>query len=170
MRIPLDVDVTSFVKISVVLDLLIEENRSFSRGRLIRLDRLAEKSNGGRPPGQSLAEHSAGELAIARRVEAKDLRQRDCDVCVADGRLIDESRLEVRPERGHVVEAVVAAESAVHPLALLQPRVGDLHGSHQAIARIRREGLEVHRDCRTGSAVEPLRLIELSGSAPGTSP
>ena len=88
------------------------------------------------------------------------------------GQRIDIAGFEVRPDRGHEVHGVAAAETAMHALALPQHGVGDLRPSSWSAPRSLLDiGAEIDDDRRASASPPcPCRLMLDIGSVPGNRP
>ncbi len=75
------------------------------------------------------SDHPPNQFALVWNLETENEREGLADIGIADGYLIDEPRLEVRPDRGHEIHGIGPAKAAMHALTLLIAGVGDDDGT-----------------------------------------
>src|ERR1700730_12023399 len=75
------------------------------------------------------SDHPPNQFALVWNLETENEREGLADIGIADGCLIDEPRLEVRPDRGHEIHGIGPAKAAMHALTLLIAGVGDNDGT-----------------------------------------
>src|SRR4029077_1260981 len=77
------------------------------------------------------------QFASAGNSKAKNPGKSRRNVRIADGRLIDKSLLEIRPNLRHEIQRVRSTEAAVHTLPMLQRIICNLHAAHDRLLGIR---------------------------------
>src|SRR5258708_38352333 len=93
-----------------------------------------------------LSDHPPNQFALVWNLETENEREGLADIGIADGGLIDEPRLEVRPDRGHVIHGIGPAKAAMHALTLLIAGVGDSDGAQGRLIAAGGERAEIDDD------------------------
>src|SRR5258707_12142892 len=92
------------------------------------------------------SDHPPNQFALVWNLETENEREGLADIGIADGRRIDELRLEVRPDRGHEIHGIGTAKAAMDALTLLIAGVGDSDGAQGRLIAAGGERAEIDDD------------------------